>query len=81
MSERDLRAERNGAKWVRSIVAYLEWRAGLPWVNYTQCRFHPDVECYVRAINQINQAWNEPEPAVPKKLPQRANLPAKERAA
>ena len=73
--EQDLRAIRNGSKWVRSVIAYLEWRAGLPWVNYTQCRYHPDVEVYVRAINCVNQAWNQPEPAIPKKLPQRANLP------
>ena len=62
-----LRAERTGGQWVKAVICYLEWRAGLPWISYVRFRFHPEVENYVCAIREVNFAWNEPEP---KKLPQ-----------
>ena len=64
-----LRAERKAEQWVQSIVAYLEWRGGLPWIAYVRFRFHPEVQHYVECVRVVNFAWTEPEP-VCKKLPQ-----------
>lgn len=58
---------RNGSQWMRSVLAYLDWRSGVSWRSQSE-RNHPQRRAYLDASLCLTQAFNAPDPpALPKK--------------
>jgi hypothetical protein len=49
----DERDQRTGGQWLRSIAAYMDWRAGTSW-RRSGDRFHPERLWYVNGIRCLN---------------------------
>ncbi len=52
-------SERTALQFIKSVRAYLEWRAGTSWRGLDQ-RFHPERLYYLRGLATLDEAWNAP---------------------
>jgi hypothetical protein len=66
---------RNGDQWVRSVLAYIEWRCGDSWRSIRD-RNHPDRRFYTDASLTLRQAYFYPPrpPAVTSQIPPRKSV-------
>ena len=56
---------RNGSQWMRSVLAYLDWRSGSVWRPMAD-RNHPERRAYTDASLTLRQAFNTPSRPVQK---------------
>lgn len=61
---RAVRDKRTGLQWVKSVIAYCEWRAGDSWRNlsYADQRSDPERWTYLDAARAVHSAFYRDEP-------------------
>ena len=58
-----VREKRTGVQWVKSVIGYLEWRAGESWrrLSDPEQRFDPERWDYLAAARAVHQAFYRDE--------------------